>query len=111
MALTRIMQILSLSRLQGPAPVPSRTKDIQQAEFRAIPTVAHLTLYTLLIARLRRISRYSALEKLTSREQREELKSSPQNSDHRATINMTFLYFRRMYAEYMVHCRQQAHEF
>ena len=33
MDLTRITQILSLSRLQGPVPVPSRTKDIQQAEF------------------------------------------------------------------------------
>ena len=40
MALTRIMQISSLSRLQGPAPVPSQMKNIQQAEFRAIPTVA-----------------------------------------------------------------------
>ena len=31
--LTRIMQILSLSRLQGPVPAPSQMKDIQQAEF------------------------------------------------------------------------------
>ena len=30
--LTRIMQISSLSRLQGPFPAPSRTKNIQQAE-------------------------------------------------------------------------------
>ena len=40
MALTRIMQTLSLSRLQGPLPAPSQMKDIQQAEFQAIPTVA-----------------------------------------------------------------------
>ena len=40
MNLTRIMQILSLSRLQGPLPAPSRMKDIQQTEFQAIPTVA-----------------------------------------------------------------------
>ena len=33
MDLTRITQILSLSRLQGPLPAPSWTKDIQQAEF------------------------------------------------------------------------------
>ena len=39
MDLTRITQILSLSRLQGPVPVPSQMKDIQQAEFRAVPTV------------------------------------------------------------------------
>ena len=32
-ALTRIMQTSSLSRLQGPLPAPSRMKDIQQAEF------------------------------------------------------------------------------
>ena len=31
--LTRIMQILSLSRLQGPIPAPSQMKNIQQAEF------------------------------------------------------------------------------
>ena len=36
MNLTRITQILSLSRLQGPFLAPSRTKNIQQAEFRAI---------------------------------------------------------------------------
>ena len=41
MDLTRIMQILSLSRLQGPFPAPSRTKNIQQAEFRATPAIAH----------------------------------------------------------------------
>ena len=40
MDLTRIMRILSLSRLQGPVPVSSWTKDIQQAEFQAILTVA-----------------------------------------------------------------------
>ena len=40
MDLTRITQISSLSRLQEPLPVPSQMKDIQQAEFRAIPTVA-----------------------------------------------------------------------
>ena len=33
MDLTRLMQILSLSRLQGPLPVPSQMKNIQQAEF------------------------------------------------------------------------------
>ena len=33
MDLTRIMQISSISRLQGPIPAPSRTKNIQQAEF------------------------------------------------------------------------------
>ena len=31
--LTRIMQISSISRLQGPIPAPSQTKNIQQAEF------------------------------------------------------------------------------
>ena len=40
MDLTRITQISSLSRLQGPFPGPSWTKNIQQAEFRAIPTIA-----------------------------------------------------------------------
>ena len=40
MDLTRIMQTLSLSRLQGPFPAPSRTKNIQQAELQAIPTIA-----------------------------------------------------------------------
>ena len=40
MDLTRITRISSLSRLQGPVPAPSRTKDIKQAEFRAFPTVA-----------------------------------------------------------------------
>ena len=40
MDLTRIMQILSLSRLQGPFPAPSQTKNIQQAEFRVSPTIA-----------------------------------------------------------------------
>ena len=33
MDFTRITQILSLSRLQGPLPASSRMKDIQQAEF------------------------------------------------------------------------------
>ena len=37
MDLTRIMQISSLSRLQGPFPAPSQMKNIQQAEFLAIP--------------------------------------------------------------------------
>ena len=41
MDLTRIMQISSLSRLQGPIPAPSQTKNIQQAEFRATPAIAH----------------------------------------------------------------------
>ena len=40
MDLTRITQILSLSRLQGPFPAPSWTKNIQQAEFRATPAIA-----------------------------------------------------------------------
>ena len=40
MDLTRITQILSLSRLQGPFPAPSQTKNIQQAEFRVTPTIA-----------------------------------------------------------------------
>ena len=40
MDLTRITRILSLSRLQGPFPAPSQTKNIQQAEFQAIPTIA-----------------------------------------------------------------------
>ena len=33
MDLTRIRQISSISRLQGPIPAPSRTKNIQQEEF------------------------------------------------------------------------------
>ena len=33
MDLTRITRILSNSRLQGPIPAPSQTKNIQQAEF------------------------------------------------------------------------------
>ena len=33
MDLTRIMQISNLSRLQGPIPALSQTKNIQQAEF------------------------------------------------------------------------------
>ena len=40
MDLTRITQISSLSRLQGPFPAPSWTKNIQQAEFRATPAIA-----------------------------------------------------------------------
>ena len=40
MDLTRITRISSLSRLQEPFPVPSRTKNIQQAEFRVTPTIA-----------------------------------------------------------------------
>ena len=40
MDLTRITRISRLSRLQGPFPAPSRTKNIQQAEIRAIPTIA-----------------------------------------------------------------------
>ena len=40
MDLTRIMQILSLSRLQGPFPAPAWMKNIQQAEFQVIPTIA-----------------------------------------------------------------------
>ena len=40
MDLTRIMQILSVSRLQGPLPAPSQTKNIQQAEFQVILTIA-----------------------------------------------------------------------
>ena len=40
MDLTRITRILSLSRLQGPFPAPSQTKNIQQAEFRVTPTIA-----------------------------------------------------------------------
>ena len=31
--LTRIKQISSISKLQGPIPAPSQTKNIQQAEF------------------------------------------------------------------------------
>ena len=38
--LTRITQILSLCRLQGPFPAPSWMKNIQQAEFQATPTIA-----------------------------------------------------------------------
>ena len=41
MDLTRITRISSISRLQGPIPAPSRTKNIQQAEFRATPSIAH----------------------------------------------------------------------
>ena len=40
MDLTRITQISSLSRLQGPFPAPSRVKNIQQAEFQATPAIA-----------------------------------------------------------------------
>ena len=40
MDLTRITQISSLFRLQGPIPAPSWTKNIQQAEIRTIPTIA-----------------------------------------------------------------------
>ena len=39
--LTNIMQILSISRLQGPIPAPSQTKNIQHAEFRATLAIAH----------------------------------------------------------------------
>ena len=39
--LTKIMQISSISRLQEPIPAPSQTKNIQQAEFRATPAIAH----------------------------------------------------------------------
>ena len=38
---TKITQILSISRLQGQIPAPSQTKNIQQAEFRATPAIAH----------------------------------------------------------------------
>ena len=41
MDLTRITRILSISRLQGPIPAPSQMKNIQQAEFRATPAIAH----------------------------------------------------------------------
>ena len=41
MDLTRITRILSISRLQGPIPAPSRMKNIQQAEFRVTPAIAH----------------------------------------------------------------------
>ena len=37
----KIMQISSISRLQGPIPAPSQMKNIQQAEFRATPVIAH----------------------------------------------------------------------
>ena len=39
--LTSIMRISSISRLQGPIPAPSQTKNIQQAEFRATPAITH----------------------------------------------------------------------
>ena len=39
--LTKIMQILSISRLQGPIPAPSQMKNIQQAEFWATPAITH----------------------------------------------------------------------
>ena len=39
MDLTRITQILSPFRLQGPFPAPSWMKNIQQAEFQVIPTI------------------------------------------------------------------------
>ena len=39
--LTRIMQISSISRLQGPIPAPSQMKNIQQAEFRATLVIPH----------------------------------------------------------------------
>ena len=38
---TTITQILSISRLQGPIPAPSQTKNIQQAKFQATPAIAH----------------------------------------------------------------------
>ena len=38
---TSITQILSISRLQGPIPAPSQTKNIQRAEFQATPAIAH----------------------------------------------------------------------
>ena len=41
MDLTRITQISSISRLQGPIPAPSQMKNIQQAEFQATPEIAH----------------------------------------------------------------------
>ena len=41
MDLTKITRILSISRLQGPIPAPSQTKNIQQAEFRAAPAITH----------------------------------------------------------------------
>ena len=39
--LTKIMRILSISRLQGPIPAPSRMKNIQQAEFQTTPAITH----------------------------------------------------------------------
>ena len=39
--LPRITRISSISRLQGPIPAPSQMKNIQQAEFRATPAIAH----------------------------------------------------------------------
>ena len=39
--LTKITQISSISRLQGPIPAPSQTKIILQAEFRATSAIAH----------------------------------------------------------------------
>ena len=39
--LTTLTQISSISRLQGPIPAPSQMKNIQQAEFRATPAIAH----------------------------------------------------------------------
>ena len=41
MDLTRITRISSISRLQGPILAPPQTKNIQQAEFRATPAIAH----------------------------------------------------------------------
>ena len=38
--LTGITQILHPSQFQGPVTTPSRTKDIQQAEFGAVQTLA-----------------------------------------------------------------------
>ena len=39
--LASITQISSISRLQGPIPAPSQTKNIQHTEFQATPAIAH----------------------------------------------------------------------
>ena len=39
--LTKIAQILCISRLQGPIPAPSQMKDLQLIEFRPTRAIAH----------------------------------------------------------------------
>ena len=80
--LSGIMQILCISRIQGPSAAPLRMKDIQEIEFQAFHSLLHLPepLYIVEPSKIMNFKLFK-LKNRVSRTQNLELKFNVQNSD------------------------------